>query len=67
MKLLVTVIGMVFVIEGIPYFAFPEKMQAYMRKMQDMPPGSLRVMGAFSIMAGLLLCYIALKTGLFNG
>lgn len=66
MKLLITVLGMVFVLEGLPYFAFPEKMQDYMRKMMEMPPEKLRVMGMVSMAMGLLLCFFALRSGLFN-
>ena len=67
MKLLVTVIGMVMVIEGLPYFAFPEKMKKYMKKMLEMEPGQLRIMGTISVIFGLFLCFLALRTGLFNG
>ncbi len=67
MKLLITVIGMVMVIEGLPYFAFPEKMQEYMKKMIEMHPAQLRVMGTVSVIMGLGLCFLALRTGIFNG
>ncbi len=67
MKLLVTVIGMVMVLEGLPYFAFPEKMQEYMKKMLEMSPAQLRVMGTISVLFGLFLCYLALRTGLLDG
>lgn len=66
MKLLITVLGMVFVLEGLPYFAFPEKMQDYMRRMMEMAPEKMRVMGMVSIIFGLLLCFLALRSGLFD-
>ncbi len=67
MKLLITVIGMVMVLEGLPYFAFPEKMKEYMQKMLEMSPAQLRVMGTVSVLCGLFLCYLALRTGIFDG
>ncbi len=67
MKFMITVIGMVMVIEGLPYFAFPEKMQEYMKKMLEMQPAQLRIMGTMSVIFGLFLCFLALRTGLFNG
>ncbi len=67
MKLLITVIGMVMVLEGLPYFAFPEKMQEYMKKMLEMQPAQLRIMGTVSVLLGLFLCFLALRTGIFNG
>lgn len=67
MKLLLTLIGLVMIIEGLPYFAFPEKMQEVMRSIEKMHPEILRKGGFFAIITGLLLCYLAQRSGLFNG
>ena len=66
MKLFLTVIGTMMVIEGIPYFAFPEKMKSVLKQIQEMEPGTLRVMGLLAMLAGLFLCYLAQRTNLFS-
>ncbi len=66
MKLFLTVIGLMMIFEGIPYFAFPEKMKAVLQQIQEMEPGTLRIMGFLAMLAGLLLCYLAQRTSLFS-
>ena len=51
------VIGMVMIIEGLPYFAFPEKMKYWVRKVLEFPDGSLRRFGLVLMVAGLFLVY----------
>jgi uncharacterized protein len=58
MDFFLCVLGMVFIIEGLPYFAFPEKIKAYLLKVAEMPETTLRVMGFTAIAAGLLLVYL---------
>jgi len=58
MKYFLCVIGMVFVLEGIPYFAFPEKVKEFMARMSDIPPQTLRIIGFIAILSGLLLVYL---------
>jgi len=57
MKFFLCVIGMVFIIEGLPYFAFPERIKVYLAKMAETPDSSLRIMGLAAIIAGLVLVY----------
>lgn len=57
MKFFFCVIGMVFIIEGLPYFAFPEKLKVYLAKMAETPESSLRIMGLAAIIVGLVLVY----------
>ena len=59
MKFFLSVLGMVLFIEGLPYVAFPEKMKRWIRQVLDMPPATLRVLGLGSMLAGLLLIYLA--------
>jgi uncharacterized protein len=66
MKLFVTLIGLLMVIEGLPYFAFPEKMQALMRQIEKMNPDYLRLVGLVSTLVGLVICYIAQRTNIFS-
>ena len=49
------VIGMVFVVEGLPYLAFPDKLKTYLAKLTDMPDTTLRIMGSIAVCVGLLL------------
>ena len=62
MKFFMCVLGMVMIIEGLPYFAFPEKMKAWMLQIQAMSDGTLRRLGLVLMGVGLALTYIG-KTG----
>ena len=53
-----TVLGMVLVIEGLPYFTFPDKMKSIMEKIPHLPTLWLRIFGILSISLGLLLMYL---------
>jgi hypothetical protein len=57
MKYFLCVLGMVFVIEGLPYVAFPDKVKAYLLKIQEMPDSTLRLLGLSAIIAGMTLVY----------
>ncbi len=52
------VMGMVLVLEGLPYFAFPDKLKTYLRKLIVIPDRTLRVMGFIAVCVGLLLVSI---------
>ena len=64
MKLFITVLGLVFILEGMPYVVFPEAMQRWMEQIRQQSPGTLRAMGLIAIGVGLLLCYITQRTDL---
>ena len=66
MELLITLVGLVFILEGLPYVASPEAMQRWLKQLLEMQPAQLRFMGLISMGFGFLLCYISLKTGLFR-
>jgi uncharacterized protein YjeT (DUF2065 family) len=66
MKFLFTLIGLVFILEGLPYLTFPEAMQRWLRQLMEMRPAQLRMVGLFAVGFGLLICYIALRTSLFS-
>jgi uncharacterized protein YjeT (DUF2065 family) len=57
MKYFLSVIGMVLILEGLPYFAFPDKLKAYLRKLTDIPNTTLRIMGCIAVIVGLILVY----------
>jgi len=58
MDFFVCVIGMVMIIEGLPYFIAPEKMQEWLTLLTEILPQSLRRTGLFLILSGLLLVYL---------
>jgi hypothetical protein len=53
------VFGLALVLEGLPYFAFPVKMQSLLKKLPDIPARNLRLYGIGAISIGLLIIYIA--------
>jgi uncharacterized protein YjeT (DUF2065 family) len=52
------VIGMVMIVEGVPYFAAPDRMKGWMAKIMEMAPASLRRFGLVMMVAGLFLVYL---------
>jgi uncharacterized protein YjeT (DUF2065 family) len=58
MKFFICVIGMVMIIEGLPYFAFPEKMKSWFLKLLEVPVKNLRKFGFVIMLIGLGLVYI---------
>ena len=52
------VIGMVMIIEGLPYFAAPDRVKTWMAKIMQMAPGTLRRFGLALMACGLLLVYL---------
>lgn len=61
MKYFLCVLGMVFVIEGLPYFAFPGRIKSVLEKVRQTPDSSLRVLGLILIIAGLVLVYFGTR------
>lgn len=61
MKYFICVIGMVLVIEGLPYFAFPSKIKAFLLKLPEVPDNRLRLYGIASITVGLALVYFGTR------
>lgn len=65
MKLLTLLFGLVLIVEGLPYVAAPEVMQTWLKKLSEMQPSQLRIMGLVAMVGGLVICYIVQKTSLF--
>jgi len=57
MKYFLCVLGMVFIIEGLPYFAFPDKIKAYLLKLVEVPDSKLRLLGLAAMLGGLALVW----------
>lgn len=58
MKLLLCLLGLVLVVEGIPYFAFPDKMKNWMKMILEIPDSRLRTLGFVSMCTGLLIAWL---------
>lgn len=52
------VLGMVMIVEGLPYFAIPARMKVWIEKLVQLPDSSLRLTGFLLMMAGLGLIYL---------
>lgn len=66
MKLFILLVGLVLVLEGIPYVAAPEAMQEWLKKLSDINPGRLRTIGLLAMAIGLLIIFVVQKTSLFQ-
>ncbi len=58
MDFFLCVLGMVMIVEGIPYFAFPDKMKVWVRKVLEMPDLQLRRTGLILMGLGLFLVFL---------
>ena len=59
MKYFLSVIAMVLIVEGFPYFAFPDKMKNVLKIMSETESNTLKKIGAFLILIGLILLYFS--------
>ena len=50
---------MVLVVEGLPYFGFPDKMKALMKVMREQDDATLRMMGGSLMLLGLIILFVA--------
>jgi len=55
------VLGMVMIVEGLPYFAFPDKMKRLVQMIIGLEDTQLRRFAFVLMLAGLGLVYIAGK------
>jgi len=58
-----TVIGLICFLEGLPYFAFPQQLKAWLQRLVLMPNTQLRTIGGVLMAVGLLLVYWGRKHG----
>jgi len=58
MKFFLCVIGMVMVVEGLPYFAFPFKMKLVIQKVLKMSDNALQKYGFVLMLFGIFLIYL---------
>ena len=55
---LLTALGLAFIIEGLPYFLFAERMPSVLQSLIEQPPAVLRTMGVAALLAGLGFVYL---------
>lgn len=65
MKLLILLVGLILILEGLPYVAAPQAMQDWLKKISAISPGQLRSMGLLAMAIGLSIVFIVQKTDLF--
>lgn len=58
MSFFLCVIGMVMIVEGIPYFAFPRGMKEMIQVVLEQPEGVLRRFGLILMVIGLVIVYL---------
>jgi len=46
------------IVEGLPYFAFPQKMKSWFNKIIEAPDNTLRKLGFAFMLIGLALVYV---------
>ena len=66
MKLFIVLIGLVLVVEGLPYVAFPEAMQRWLTQLVKMEPAQLRQVGLISMAVGFVILLFARHFGLLG-
>lgn len=63
MKFVLTLIGLLLVLEGLPYAASPESMQKWLRQLAELPPGKLRAIGFVSMILGFAVLFFGRHSG----
>lgn len=58
MSFFLSILGLILIIEGLPYFAFPEQVKEFAKKLPDVPDSVLRGLGFLLMISGLLIVYI---------
>jgi len=54
----ITAVGIAFILEGLPYFLFAERMPRMLQMLLEKSPASLRKMGIGALILGLVLVYL---------
>jgi uncharacterized protein YjeT (DUF2065 family) len=63
MKFFFCVVGMVMIVEGLPYFAFPGKMKEMVLMITGLDDARLRRFGFILMLSGLFVIYFAMGGG----
>jgi len=60
MRYFLSVVSMVLILEGIPYFMFPRKFKELIRIILEIKESHLRISGLVLMILGLILLYITM-------
>ncbi len=60
---LITVVGLICFIEGIPYLASPEQVRKWMNWLISAKTRHLRILGGVLMVLGLVLVYVGRRNG----
>jgi hypothetical protein len=63
MEFFLCVMGMVMIVEGLPYFAFPARMKELIQVVVTLPDGALRRFGCMLMAFGLVIVYLGRNLG----
>lgn len=58
MNFFLSVLGLVMIVEGLPYFCFPGHIKALAKKIHEIDDSFLRFIGLVLMLAGLLIIYL---------
>jgi uncharacterized protein YjeT (DUF2065 family) len=61
MYFFLSVLGLVIIIEGLPYFCFPGQIKTIAEKIHEIDDSLLRFFGLALMLTGLLVIYISKK------
>ena len=59
-------IGMVLILEGLPYVAAPEVMREWLKKLSEFPAQQLRIVGLLAMSVGLIICWVVQRNSFFQ-
>ncbi|SMC20447.1 hypothetical protein SAMN02746041_00921 [Desulfacinum hydrothermale DSM 13146] len=63
MDYLLTALGLVCFLEGLPYAAFPDRIKQWLKHIARLPSDQLRLMGGVLMAVGLGLVYLGRRHG----
>jgi uncharacterized protein YjeT (DUF2065 family) len=58
-KLFLSAVGLLLILEGAPYFAAPDRMKALMGQVSEAAPNVLGMIGLLAMAAGAAVLYLA--------
>ncbi len=61
-QLLLLALGLALIIEGLPYFLFPEGTLRTLRRLESLGPEAARFLGLAALIGGLVLLYVGRLT-----
>jgi uncharacterized protein len=55
LRLFLIALGLAFMLEGLPYFLFAERLPKMLRQLSEQPPGFIRFLGLGGMLLGLVV------------